>query len=439
MVRAPIWVAGLLALTGCGDDRPWQFDAAESVRELPLLQEVPIVRMTREEFAAQAAADADQIDDATLRYYADSYGRLGFFDRDLDLRPVFAGSSSDWVGATYSPWAKQITLVGDVGDDVLVHETVHAIQDQHFDLTAYDDNDSSDGFLARRAFVEGDATLAQYRFYGEYLARPTHRLDGFDWLVVFDGWRGFADDTLANADYPVMFLDYVSFVYAHGLEYCADNLMGATYADPVAAPPPHDWTREDAGFTDRPPLSTRAVLDLDLDGGDPPIEVGLADVPAELAGQLERVDWDRLGDWYVYLLLYPIRDQFPADALAAAWRADRALFLRDPASGATSVLWTSDWATEADADSVAAALWTLVGQNPIKGDPPNRALSDDGELVHIERRGTRLVMARNLAAETLDVLVDASFAGAAAAPPRRFPSLPAFVQRRRQRFDFAGF
>jgi hypothetical protein len=433
------WLAASIALAACGDDRPWQFDAAEQVRELPMPEDVPIVRMTREEFAAQAAADADQIDDATLQYYADTYGRLGFFDRDLDLRPVFAASSSDWVGATYSPTRKQITLVGTARDDVLVHESVHAIQDQNFGLNDYDDLSSSDGFLARRALVEGDATLAQYRFYGETIAQPGFTVDRWDWAAVFADSRDFADGQLADADYPVLFVDYVSFVYSRGLEYCADNLMGVTLADPVAAPAPHDWTREDAAFTTRPPLTTRAVLALDLGGGEPPAEVGLAEVPAALADQLELVDWDRLGHWYVYLLLYPLRDQLAADALAAAWRADRALFLRATAGGATSVLWTSDWATEADADSVAAAMWTLLGQNPIKGDPANRALSNDGELVHIERRGTRLVVARNLAAEQLDVLVDASFAGAAPAPARRWLSLPAFVRRHQERFDFAGF
>jgi len=430
------YVLAVLILAGaCGDDRPWQFDAAEEVRELPMFEDVPIVRMTREEFAAEAEANAAEIDDETLQYYADTYGRLGFFARDLDLRPVLAGSSSDWVGATYSPGRKLITLVGDAADDVLVHEAVHAIQDQHFDIGAYDLS-TSDGFLARRAVVEGDATLAQYRFYGEYVGQPRFGLEGWDWQRTIEARRGYAEDALVGAVYPVVFLDYVSFVYSRGFEYSIANLVGATFADPTPGLPPYDWSLQDALYTERPPSATHGILELDLQTTFEPIPIGIADVPVELIDQLELVDWDRLGRWYAYLLLFPVRDQlaFAAETVAAAWRGDRALFLRTVDGAATSTLWVSEWADTTSAAVVGDALWLLYGRTPIKDAPATRALADDGEVVHVEVRGTRLVAAKNLVPAALDVLVETAFTTDTTAAPRRRPSLPAF----KLRFDFAG-
>jgi hypothetical protein len=256
---------------------------------------------------------------------------------------------------------------------------------------------------------------------------------------VFADGRANANELLLESSYPVLFLDYPAFVYSRGLEYAVYNLTGASLLDPTADPAPHDWGRQDALFTDHPPATTRTILELDIDGGEPPVDIGLADVPAELADRLELDDWDRLGRFYVYLLLFPLHADLNPEALAATWVADRVLFLNDLGDGSTSLIWTSEWAADADAEAMEAALWQLHGRDPIKGDPPFRGLSTDGELVHLERRGARLVLARNVDAELLGPLIEGSFAGAEPAAARRKPSLPASIDRHRKRFDFARF
>ncbi len=425
----------VLAPVGCGDNSsPDAALAAEDVRELQLFDSVPVRSLSREEYAAEAADNASQISDDYLQYYADTYGRLGFFDPSLDLRPVFAGSSSDWVGASYSPTDKRITLVGDAAPDVIVHEWVHALQDQHFDLVTYDDFDSSDSFLARRAVVEGDATLAQIRYVAEY--GHGVNLDGIDWAALFDLRRQYSDDTLANAAYPVVFLDYVSFVYSYGLEYVTANLTGARYDAPTPGPAPYDWTLEDNLFETPPPPFTQDVLDLGATDAVEPI--GLEAVPAALAGRFETVDWDSLGEWYSYLLFYPLDTasggSFDARALALAWDGDRALFLTETDSGAPATVWTSVWDDEATATTVADLLWTLYGRTPIAGQPDTIATGDDGETVWIEQRGRALVAARNLPVDAdAAALIDAAFAGPTAVMPRRRPSLPEALERLRKK------
>lgn len=423
------------ALGACGDDEPpWHADAAEQARELALLENVRVVRMSREEFAAQAQEQAEGISDAYLRYYADTYGRLGYFDRDLDLRPVFAASRSDWVGATYSPIDEEITLVGDATDDTVVHEWVHALQDQHFDIEAYDVLETSDAFLARRAVVEGDAVLAQYRFLRQQDGSDLHTVD---WVATMDVWRAFSDEQLTSAEYPVVFLDYVSFVYSYGLEYAAHNLLGVSYEGAGdAPPPPHDWAAQDTLFTSRPPDTTLQVLLLDLAGEAvaPETGLGLGAVPEGLAEPLEQVEWDSLGAWYVYLLFHPLEvaGQVPdARALAAAWNGDRADFLRDPDSEAMSVVWASAWASEDTAAAVADALWTLHGGAPAADGPEQSGVAADGEALWIEQRGDRVALVKNVAAGDAAILADAALASEAAASARRHPSLAAAIERLR--------
>lgn len=418
-----------------GDDGYWQADAASEMRELSYLREVTVVRMTREEFAARAAAQADDIDEEYLQYYADTYGRLGFFDRHIDLRPIFAVSSSEWVGASYSLGNELITLVGQAPDDTIVHEYVHALQDQNFDLVAYDALDTSDAFLARRAVVEGDASLAQARYIMVY--ERGGELDDVDWLPTFESRRSFSEKLLLDADYPVVFLDYPSFVYTFGFEYTAYNLVGVSYDDPESVrPTPHDWQLEDELFTSRIPDTTEEILlrDVFLDQADPVVEIGLSEVPAELVEDLQPVDWDVLGEWYVYLLLHPLEvaDGLEARTLAAAWDGDRALFVRDRASGAPGVLWASAWDDEESAAAMADALGALYGLRRVKGAPDHVALADDGETVWMERRGTKLVVARNIVASLAGPLADAAFRGTPSSAPRKRPSLAATIERLRK-------
>lgn len=413
-----VWLAALVAL-GCGDGGlSFEAEAAEEMRELVLLRDVPVRTLSREEFAAEAAANANEISQDYLDEVADTYGRLGFFDRSVDLRPIFAGSSSDWVGASYSPGAGRITLVGDViRADITVHEWVHALQDQHFDIGGFDALISSDSFLARRAIVEGDATLAQYRYIAVY--DYDRELDGLDWESALAGNRERSVNRLTESEYPPLFLDYVSFVYTYGLEFTAHNLTGVLAEAPVASPPPHDWTREDRLFAPDAPVTTQAILTLGQ--ADPVVPIGLEDVPAALADRFELVDWDSLGEWYTYLLLFPL--DLDARAIAAAWDGDRALFVRDRASGAVATVWASVWDDDQSAQAIVDALWSLYGRTPIDGEPEHIATGDDGELAWIERRGNAVVAARNLPPDAAQALVDAAFAGPVSAAPRARPSL----------------
>jgi hypothetical protein len=438
------WVTSLAlaaitsALIGCGGDEEsadvgeeeedaLAFAARRSseVRELDFLQDVEVVTMTRAEFRAQAEASAGEIDEAELREMADTYGRLGFFPIDLDLRPILGGSSSDYFGATYSSRTKRITLVedrpGDAPASTTVHEYVHALQDQHFDLTEFD-GWTSDEFLARRAVVEGDATLAEARFVAQ--DELNGDLEMWDWWQLLNSWREWGLDVVHGAPYPVMFVAYPSFVYPFGLEFTATNLLGSNHA----VPPPHEWGLEDELFTDRPPATAQQVVSLDLES-DPGERIGLDSVPPALEDRLEAINWDTLGHWYAFLLLYPALYDGALE-LTASWEGDRVLFVRDPArDGAVATVWASSWRDATAAAEVAGALDYLYDRTPSLV-PPQAGTALDGEALWIEQRGRRLVAIKNLDPELARAVADAAFDPPAAR--RAVRSRPPIAVRLRQ-------
>ena len=73
----------------------------------------------------------------------------------------------------YDPEEKRLSLVEtgsvEASGGTILHELVHAIQDQVFDLESglLAGNDDDDAALAARALVEGDATEVEARFLEE--------------------------------------------------------------------------------------------------------------------------------------------------------------------------------------------------------------------------------------------------------------------------------
>lgn len=387
-----------------GDD--WYYTQAEEARELARRAAVTVNHLSREELLRQRMAAAAQQDPAQLRATAESYGRLGFFPPDIDLGVTIATTSSDWVGGFYSSATRSLTVIGAPADSLLVHEYTHALQDQHFDLASFRQRApaTSDASLAASAIIEGDAELTTGRFI--------YRQDGADldqarWGAAFGNHRDRSASYLKDQQSPLFFRAQVSFVYAYGLENAARVLTGATFALPSATErAPYDFGRLDALLRGAP-TTTRQIL---YPGAPAPAPVGLGAVPVALAASLSQVGWDSMGTWYTYLLLLPVRQD--ALALAAGWRADRALFVRDKGSGQVGALWALRWSAPAVADAVAQAL---LGVHKVAGWNGGEGRTDRGEPFCMRVDGTVVAFLRNVAPALCSALLDAALPPAAAA------------------------
>ena len=439
-------LAAALAMAGCTEGRTVWDDlarSAEASRALQLAWEVPVLEVTPELYADMQEAAAENVDDGELEEFVATWGRMGFFDPSLDLRPIFAASSSVWVAGAYSPTLKRILIVGEPGDDVVVHEMVHALQDQHFHLGRFADTETTDARATRRAVIEGDASLAQGRFV---LRSKGADLDDLDWTKLFDSLKTQAASFLDTSPYPAFFAAGPALRYTYGTIFCAHNLTGAHPDHPYATrDTPFDWSREDELFTVRTPATTQEILR--AGPVEDPIAVGLDDVPESLADKLTALDWDTLGAWYTFMLFYPT---FPTENRLAkvslveeTWRGDRVLFVKDAATGEVGVVWASAWVDETFAQNAVARMQQVHGFSPIDGSD-YEGWAGDGERLWIEQRGPRAVFLKNVAPEHTQALVDAaigpvikptsasgpaSFLPRSTGRPRSRPSLAAWTER----------
>lgn len=407
----PIAVA-VVALAGCGlepaplpvsrHDRIVQ--RAEEVRELPLLEAVEVRQISQQQYLAEREERVYAEDPERYAVYAGTYGRLGFFDRDVDQR-LLRVASGRGIAGYYLDGA--ITLIGDeIEDDVYVHEIVHALQDQHFGIRDFVGVETTHAYVARRAVSEGGAELARERFNVQE-EQPGSDLDDLPWGVRIAEEVDQSALYLGSRPYPVVFAATAGIAYSHGLIYCAHHLLGVSSDQPVPEPAPHDWERQNALWS-APPARTEQVLELDEADAETP--VGITEVPQTLSNRLELVDWDILGRWHSYLLFFPLRNVPGFDRpwdLGAAWDGDAALFVQDLQTEEIGVVWTSRWDDEIMAGRVVQALTMLHGLDEDLGLTPGTA--PDGEAVWLERRGASVVFLRNVDASVMPDLVEAAF------------------------------
>lgn len=381
------------------------FAEASGARGLRFLG-TPALRVISADEAREAAGVTLDTQEEHAR--REPYRLLGFFDADEAERGALQGRTS--FAAEYSPSSKTVTVVGAPGVDVLVHELVHALQDQHFDLQRFDrDATSTDEALARRAVVEGDAVLAQSRY------SVTHT--GGDPLValppMFDAERvaRASDSTLRTAVAPY-FLSYQAFAYSFGGAYVAakGGLLDAV--------PRWSLNAIDALFAE-PPRSTEEVIRRGADL-DPMVPVGLSRLPEAVASEFEIERVDRLGAWLTRVLLWrAVPEQTRVAHIVDAWDGDQLVVLRQrsdlipPPPPQLAVVWSSVWDDASSADAFATALARVHGAvgDPMSGAATTRA----DESIRIARKGARVLFVRGVTAAAFTALAAEAFEGAA--PP----------------------
>lgn len=192
----------------------------------------------RDRVAKEIAAEADPDlpgSEAGLRL-------LGMLEPDVSLTDVYSGGFADSVLGFYDPEEKRLSLVEtgsvEASGGTILHELVHAIQDQVFDLESglLAGNDDDDAALAARALVEGDATEVEDRFLEETgLAGALGELGSG--LAHVSGGSGGGS---AGPDIPYLGR-LAGFPYSAGVEFVRALRArgGQTLVDRAFVHPPH--------------------------------------------------------------------------------------------------------------------------------------------------------------------------------------------------------
>lgn len=319
---------------------------------LPLLESVRVERRSREELLQHVDERLDQdlplqVAESTSRAYA----LLGLVPDSLDLRALLRSVYEEQVAGFYDPHSKTLFVLDDQPpgtlESILIHELVHAIQDQHVKLDSLTaPRWGNDRRLAARAAIEGHATLVMLGWMAEAGGNqaPPEDLPALSTLLRPDE-EALAAQYPSLAAAPMVLRETLLFPYVEGAEF-VQALWRARGARP-------------APFGDALPLSTQQVLEWD---GTSPLVAPLA-VEAPTPEGVEALHRNTLGALESGILLESLGPEPWERGGAAGWAGDQ-WALVEAGGGGFSVIWASAWDDATFRDAHAEALEANQGAFP---------------------------------------------------------------------------
>jgi hypothetical protein len=377
------------------------------IRGLPLRHPIPNEVVDRAELHARLVkmAGEQKTKDETLAEGL-AMMRWGMIPTGTDYLGMMVDLMTDQIAGYYDPDTKQLTVSKSAGDDpqwaemVLAHELDHGLQDQAFDLHAFENVPDSEGdaALARHAVVEGDgiALMLEVLLARQHVPAPWADPRIADQLV--DAMSAPTGDSLDKA--PLAVREVMLFPYRDGFAF-------------VAALRRHKpWSAVDAVFK-RPPRSTEQILHPDkYIADDKPVPITAAVLPSLPDWAIaHQTVWGELG-FDLFLRAHGIADQVASEA-AAGWGGDRAIVLAKPGDSRPEHaigLVRLEWDTETDAieahDAAARAIdQTVPGATLLHDELQTRWLALDGTVSYVERRGSSLVIGLGIPVRLADAVI----------------------------------
>jgi len=309
---------------------------------MELREPVRVERRSRAELERYLEFKIDEeFPEGRAELVSEAYALLGLVPVDLDLRRTLKALYLEQVAGFYEPDSTTLFVLDDQPEDeiesLMVHELVHAIQDQNTDLDAITSLElDNDRRVAALAAIEGHATLVMF----EFLLQGQGALDltqppnfAVSLGPALEAARA-GSPTLAGA--PLILQESVLFPYRGGVTF-----VEALWRERGGRPPP---------FGSDLPVSTEQILH--------PEEFarGQPDVPRRVEVSVGD-GWsilyeDTLGELELGILL---ETAGASRTSARGWGGDRYALL-DDGDGHHSLAWFGVWDTEAQRDKFVLEL-----------------------------------------------------------------------------------
>lgn len=357
--------------------------AAELLPEVERLSGLPAREALRLGVRSRADLEAfledeleEQFAGERMRNVVRAYARFGLVPDTLDLEPLLSRLLLEQVAGFYDPASDTLFVVEGISaelvDGVLVHEMVHALQDQYVDLDSLVEatRQRNDRGMAVQAAIEGHATFVMYEWMLGQMTGGSVDLSRMPRLS-----ESLDSDALASAGVempelqqaPTVIREQLLFPYVSGLDFIQVRWAGADGRVPPLG--------------DALPLTTEQILHPERWGAPEVAPPAPLEFSAAVSGQWSEVYSDGLGEVDTRILLREfLADRDRADAAAAGWDGDVYRLLEGPDGEA--LVWVTRWDTEAEAAEFARAM---------EGVREARYSADAGRRVTVERPGGRIV------------------------------------------------
>jgi PGF-CTERM protein len=372
----------------------------EYIRGSEFDSEVPVEIISREEFRRQSEGDGNTSEEEEVygAWNNQVWEALFVVGEDTDVQQELRGAVGGTTAGFYTPAEDHIRIVTDspgspvIDNTTLVHELVHALQDQHGRIgDEVMRTETQDADLAVDGVVEGEAN---------YVERQYVERCGAEWECVATP----SEESPAQQEPPNLgILLTLLHPYSDGPVY-VDWLLEQG-----------GWAAVDARFDD-PPASSEQIIHL-TDEEPTPIEFedrgrnGWETFPEQ--GENGS---DTVGEASMFVMFWyqarterartiPVQsvgrtsgplDQFNYDAEpSAGWGNDRLFPYRNPGKAENGYVWVTEWDTPQDAGQFAETYRAILAAHDATERDDGRYVIDDGpyaDVFRIDRSGTRVTV-----------------------------------------------
>jgi hypothetical protein len=269
---------------------------------------------SREEIRAHVIQEMNEDKNAAERYAgARSAEAFGLLPKGFDLDSFMIDLLTEQIAGLYDPKTHEFYVADWIPIDdqrrVMAHELTHALEDQHFQIEAWEKaarpNDDSE--LARESVLEGSAMVAMVEYLLEDSGRSLKDLPDIDPAMLI----GDMDETPTLKKAPTFIKDALIFPYLDGLTFSAAILK------------PSGW---DAlpGIFSKPPVSTQQIMHPALySSGKVPAAISLPSMEKTLGAGWVKLEENTMGEFGWKEVLKQYLGEPRAKPLSSAWDGDR--------------------------------------------------------------------------------------------------------------------
>ncbi len=310
----------------------------EEWRQLSLPEEMPINFLTRRQLREQwGETSFDKAALEAVQTQQEFYNALGLIEPDVDLVQAALDTQIDILLGYYAPEEKVMYIIAESvnmfaqEEMTFAHEYVHALQDYHFDLSAFLNNReaSGDTLLAIRSLPEGDARLVEDIFTWQNITQDQINYTVYRYL--------FQEHPQLEGVSPALGI-FTYFPYTAGEYFVIYLFIEGGFS----------WDRVNQAYSN-PPISSEQVMHPEKYlAGEAPVPITLPDLAPALDDTWYELDRNVLGEaGFLVWLVDQVEDQIAIDG-AAGWDGDAYTLWIDDANHRL-LAESSLWETEADA------------------------------------------------------------------------------------------
>ena len=356
----------------------------EKWRELSLPEPLPIEFLTRRQLRDQWGEQSyEQETLEAVQTQQQFYTALGLIEPDVDLMQAALDTQSDILLGYYTPDEKVMYIIAESvnmfaqEEMTFAHEYVHALQDYHFDLGTYlNNNGSADALLAARSLPEGDARLVEELFTYQNITK-----DQLDYTV----YRYlFQEHPEIEGVSPALGI-FTYFPYTAGEYFVVYLYIEGNFT----------WDKVNQAYRN-PPISTEQVMHPEKYlAGERAVVVNLPDLAPVLGSAWHELDRNVLGEaGFLVWLIDKVESQVAIDG-AAGWDGD-AYTLWTNEDNQRLVAELSQWESNAEASQFLEAFtdyMNLREENSTRYEEGDvQFWEDKGGITLLSRQGQQVLV-----------------------------------------------